>query len=159
MHYIKQITNFSLSEAEKKKLMKCRKWLNPVDPATEYKRHQNAKLQGTCGWIFNNTEFKTWMSSAKDRDHLWIKGKPGKSLPSYLGVGREPQNQGSSRTLFCSGQDETDVPAGSSAPWQNRPATRRSSSSMWHNGLEVPEVGSVPCLGPVISCGGFRERR
>ena len=60
--------------------MKCRAWLNFVDPEPEYKRHLKAKMKGTCGWIFENARFKAWLASGNDREYLWIKGNAGTFL-------------------------------------------------------------------------------
>ena len=55
------------------------KWLQPTEYATEgseYRKHLNSHLSGTCSWIKESKSFKEWHESS-DKGCLWIKGVPG----------------------------------------------------------------------------------
>jgi hypothetical protein len=64
------------ADNEKQILRECRKWLDWEDPRKEYTRNRDARMQGTCNWIFEDDDFRTWMDSPSNH-HLWVKGKAG----------------------------------------------------------------------------------
>ena len=54
-------------------------WLNATSSAEDYKRALSARLAGTCDWILNCPEIRSWMSSDEPSltKFLWIHGSPG----------------------------------------------------------------------------------
>ena len=55
-------------------------WINAISTLEDYDRIHCARLEGTCDWILERDEFKTWFSTKQDVEtskFLWIKGPPG----------------------------------------------------------------------------------
>lgn len=55
-------------------------WIDAVFTDEEYERALDAKLEGTCDWIFKQSEFRDWICSTGTEDRrkiLWIYGSAG----------------------------------------------------------------------------------
>ena len=61
-------------------MIRCRNWLGALQNInSEYDKNRNHLVEGTCAWILETEEFKTFVDFAQ-RKHLWVYGKPGNSL-------------------------------------------------------------------------------
>src|SRR5437763_16034409 len=85
--------------------LKCERWLNPPNIREIHQRHTQAKLRGTCDWIWLNPSFLEWNnpSSSPTSDRLlYIYGTHGCGktvLASSIVDGLKHQQQ---QTLFFS---------------------------------------------------------
>jgi len=50
-------------------------WLSPADYKGTFKQHQQARLNGTCTWIRNRSEYARWIQDDdKTGQELWVHG-------------------------------------------------------------------------------------
>lgn len=55
---------------------KIRKWLQPTDyngKDSEYQKHVNSHLSGTCDWFLTSREYQQWHDS-DEHGMLWVRG-------------------------------------------------------------------------------------
>lgn len=62
-------------------IQRLNEWLKPTDstsPASEYRKHLNSHVNGTCEWIFETGQYRDWSTIESDSvKNLWIRGIPG----------------------------------------------------------------------------------
>ncbi|KAK6361382.1 hypothetical protein TWF730_005115 [Orbilia blumenaviensis] len=71
----------NLANEEKERLnaefLENEKWLDPLhDPYFELNSNRSKRQKGTCGWIFDQEEYKQWYTSAGS-SMLWVYGNAG----------------------------------------------------------------------------------